>query len=105
MTQSPHMFPSTPAFILIVSTVDVIKVVLINIPLCVSNLYVMEPECVINLIAIIPTQKMCKTALTTGRCDRGNCFYYHKTGTIRRFPISQLQAKVDPPFLELNLPP
>ena len=27
--------------------------------------------------------KMCKTALTTGRCDRKNCFYYHKTGTIR----------------------
>ena len=45
--------------------------------------------------------KMCKTALTTGRCDRKNCFYYHKTGTISldRFPISQLQAKVDPPFL------
>ena len=34
-----------------VSTADVVKVVLTNIPLCASNFYVMEPEGVIHLIA------------------------------------------------------
>ena len=39
-----------------VSTADVVKVALTNIPLCASNSYVMEPEGVINWIALIPTQ-------------------------------------------------
>ena len=51
-------------------------------------------------------RKMCKTALTTGRCDRKNCFYYHKTETIRPIahkPTSGQSSSTVP--LELNLPP
>ena len=43
-----------------VSTADVVKVALTNIPLCASNSYVMEPEGVINWIALIPTQRCVK---------------------------------------------
>ena len=51
--------------------------------------------------------KMCKTALTTGRCDRKNCFYYHKTGTIRPIAHKPNSGQSSPtvPLMELNLPP
>ena len=44
--------------------------------------------------------KMCKTALTTGRCDREKtASTITKLEPLDRLPISQLQAKVAPPFL------
>ena len=51
--------------------------------------------------------KMCKTAPTTGRCDRKKCFYYHKTGTIRPIPHKPTsgQSRSIVPLMELNLPP
>ena len=51
--------------------------------------------------------KMCKTALATGRCDRKNCFYYHKTGTIRPIAHKPNSGQSSPtvPLMELNLPP
>ena len=51
--------------------------------------------------------RMCKTALTTGRCNRKNCLYYHKTGTIRQIPHKPTsgQSRSTVPLMELNLPP
>ena len=51
--------------------------------------------------------KMCRMALTTGRCDRKNCFYYHKTGTIRPVPNNPNSGTTRPtiPLMELNIPP
>ena len=51
--------------------------------------------------------KMCKTALTTGRCTIKNCFYYHKTGTIRPIPHKSTsgQSRSTIPLMELNLLP
>ena len=51
--------------------------------------------------------KMCKTALTTNRCDRKNCLYYHKTGTIRPIPHKPTSGQSRPtiPLMELNLHP
>ena len=62
----------------------------------------MEPEGVTNLIA-----HMCIIALTTGRCARKKCFYYHKTGTIRPVLSKLTQSPTKPtiPLMELNIPP
>ena len=51
--------------------------------------------------------KMCKTAVTTGRCDRKHCFYYHKTGNIRPIPHKPTsdQSRFTILLMELNLPP
>ena len=51
--------------------------------------------------------KMCRIALTTGRCARKNCFYYHKTGTVRPVPSKSTQRPPKPtiPLMELNIPP
>ena len=51
--------------------------------------------------------KMFKTTLTTGRCDRKNCFYYHKTGTIRPIPHKPTsgQSRYTIPLVKLNLHP
>ena len=51
--------------------------------------------------------EMCKTALTTGRCDRKNCFSYHKAGTNRPLPHkpTSVQSRSTIPLMELNLPP
>ena len=50
--------------------------------------------------------KMCKTAITTGRRDRKNCFYYHKTGTIgpSSGKLTSGQSKSTIPLMALNLP-
>ena len=48
--------------------------------------------------------KMCKM---TGRSNRKNCFYYHKTGTIRPIPHkpTSCQSRSTVPLMELNFPP
>ena len=48
-----------------------------------------------------------QTALTTGRCNRKICCYYHKTGTIRPIPHKPTsgQTRSTIPIMELNLPP
>ena len=50
--------------------------------------------------------KMCRIALTTGRCARKNCFYCHKTGTIRPVLSKPTQGPTKPtiPLMELALP-
>ena len=79
-----------------VSTADVVKVALTNIPLCASNSYIMKPEGVINRIALIPTQRCVNKKI-----------YYHKTGTIRLIPHKPTsgQTRSSIPLIELNLPP
>ena len=49
--------------------------------------------------------KMCRISLITGRGARINCFYYHKTGTIRPVLSKSTQGPTKPtiPIMELNI--
>ena len=51
--------------------------------------------------------KMCRMALTTGRCDRKEGSYYHKAGTIRPVPNKPTPGPTKPTIhlMELNIPP
>ena len=62
---------------------------------------------IIKLDCTYTHPKMCRMALTTGRCDRKKCFYHHKTGTIGQVPNKPTPGPTRPtnPFIELNIPP
>ena len=51
--------------------------------------------------------KVGRIALTTGRSDRKNCFYYHKIGKFRPVLSKPTQGPTKPtiPFMELNIHP
>ena len=90
-----------------VSKADVVKVALTNIPLCASNSYVMEPDRVINWIALIPTQRCVKQL--QGLVDAtGNIFsIITKLEPYRPIPHKPTSGRNRStiPLMVLNLPP